>query len=110
MHCEKGSVIHVSHLSHEGAVTGRHSGRLLREAVVHALDTNDNVVVDFAGVDMITQSAADEFIGRIVRQHSAFVARISFTNCSREVADMLQWAAEQANSVFQSDAEGMIPV
>ena len=103
------TIIHISRLLHEGAVTGRHSGRLIREGVVQALDTNDNVVVDFAGVDMLTQSAADEFIGRIVRQHSALVARISFTNCSREVADMLQWAAEQANSVFQTDAKGMIP-
>jgi hypothetical protein len=58
---------------------------------------------------MITQSAADEFIGRIVRQHSSLVERISFANCSREVADMLQWAAEQANSVFQSNEGGMIP-
>ena len=104
------TIIQISHLLHEGAVTGRHSGRLIREGVVHALDANQNVVVDFAGMEMLTQSAADEFIGRIVRQHSALVARISFTNCSREVADMLQWAAEQANSVFQSDAEGMIPV
>jgi hypothetical protein len=103
------TIIQISHLLHEGAVTGRHSGRLIREAVVNALDTNQNVVVDFAGVDMLTQSAADEFIGRIVRQHAALVARISFTNCSREVADMLQWAAEQANSVFQSNADGMIP-
>jgi hypothetical protein len=101
-------VIHVNHLVLEGAVTGRHSGRLIREAVVQALDTKDNVAVDFAGVDMLAQSAADEFIGRIVRQHFALVARISFTNCSREVADMLQWAAEQANSAFQSDIEGMI--
>jgi len=103
------TILHVNHLLHEGAVTGRHSGRLIREGVVQALDTNDNVVVDFAGVDMLTQSAADEFIGRIVRQYATLVARISFTNCSREVADMLQWAAEQANSVFQTDAKGMIP-
>lgn len=103
------TTIHIRQLLHEGAVTGRHSGRLIREGVVRALDTNDNVVVDFAGVDMLAQSAADEFIGRIVRQHSALVARISFTNCSREVADMLQWAAEQANSVFESNAKGMIP-
>jgi hypothetical protein len=101
------TIIQISHLLHEGAVTGRHSGRLIREGVVHALDTSDNVVVDFAGVEMLTQSAADEFIGRFIRRHSALVARVSFINCSREVADMLQWAAEQANSVFQSN--GMIP-
>jgi hypothetical protein len=103
------TIIHVSHLLQEGAVTGRHSGRLIREGVVHALNTNENVVVDFAGVEMLTQSAADEFIGRMVRQHSALLARVSFANCSHEVAGMLQWAAEQANSVFKSDGEGMIP-
>jgi hypothetical protein len=98
-------IIHVSQLLRESAVMGRHSGRLIREGVVHALETEENAVVDFSGVEMLTQSAADEFIGRIVRQHFALVARISFANCSREVAEMLQWAAEQANAVFQSEDE-----
>jgi hypothetical protein len=102
------TIIQISHLLHEGVVTGRHSGRLIRERVVHALDTNQNVVADFAGVEMLTQSAADEFIGRIVRQHSVLVARVSFANCSHDVADMLQWAAERANSVFESNADEMI--
>jgi hypothetical protein len=103
------TIIHVSHLLNEGAVTGRHSGRLIREAVIHALVTKAKVAVDFAGVEMLTQSAADEFIGRIVRQHAVLVERISFANCSREVAAMLQWAAERADAAIQSDAEGMVP-
>jgi hypothetical protein len=102
------TTIRVSQVLHEGAVTGRHSGRILREGVVTALATAQVAEVDFAGVDLLTQSAADEFIGRIIRQHSDLLERLAFTNCSREVAQMLQWAAEHANSVFQA-GDGMVP-
>ena len=101
------STIRVSEVLHEGAVTGRHSGRVIREWVVGAFATGAIVEVDFTGVDLLTQSAADEFIGRIVRQHPDVIARLSFSHCSRDVAAILQWAAEHANTAFQS-GDGMV--
>jgi hypothetical protein len=99
------TIIQVSEVLHEGAITGRHSGRVIREKLVHACHAGDTVQVDFAGVDVITQSAADEFIGRIVRQHPEIIGRISFSNCATDVANMLQWAAEHADAVSQTERE-----
>jgi hypothetical protein len=99
------TTIRVSDVLHTGAITGRHTGRVLRESVVAALTRNPIVAVDFAGVDLLTQSAADEFIGRLVRQDADIVARISFSNCTPDVAGMLQWAAEHANSAFQGEGD-----
>ena len=102
------TTIRVSEVLHEGAITGRHSGRILRESIVAALDRSPIVAVDLAGVDLLTQSAADEFIGRLVRQHADIFARLSFSNCSRDVAGMLQWAAEHANSAFQAEGDMVV--
>ncbi len=97
--------IRVSDVLHTGAITGRHSGRVIRESVVAALASSPIVAVDFAGVELLTQSAADEFIGRLIRQHADIVSRVSFSNCARDVAGMLQWAAEHANSAFQAEGD-----
>lgn len=97
------AIIQVSKVLHEGAVTGRHSGRLLRESVVNASHTAGAIQVDFTGVNMITQSAADEFIGRIIRQQAHILERVSFSNCTSDVETMLQWAAEHANAVFANE-------
>ena len=96
------TIIKVSEVLHEGAITGRHSGRVIREMLVNACQTEETVQVDFAGVDVITQSAADEFIGRIARQHPGIIGQISFSNCATDVANMLQWAAENADAVNQT--------
>lgn len=96
------TIIQVSSLLHEGAITGRHSGRVLRESVVSASAAGNAVQVDFSRVDVITQSAADEFIGRIIRHHPQIMERISFSNCAPNVAGMLQWAAEHATAVFDT--------
>jgi len=63
------ATIRVSDVLHPGAITGRHSGRVIREGAVNACHAGNFVQMDFAGVDVITQSAADEFIGRMIRQH-----------------------------------------
>lgn len=99
------TIIKVSEVLHEGAITGRHSGRVIREMLVHACQTGNIAQVDFVGVDVITQSAADEFIGRIVRQHPEVMGQISFSNCTTDVANMLQWAAEHADAVSQTERE-----
>ena len=99
------TIIQVSVVLHNGAITGRHSGRVMRELLVNACHLGEPVQIDFAGVDVITQSAADEFIGRIVRQHPEIIGQISFSNCVTDVANMLQWAAENADAVNQTEPE-----
>ena len=99
--------IYVSTVLHDGAITGRHSGRILRENALAVLSVQPAAVMDFAGVELITQSAADEFIGRIFRQSPGLVDRIQFAHCSPAVAQMLQWAAEHANSVLEPGANAV---
>ena len=97
------TTIQVCRIFHSGVVTGRHSGRLLREAVSNAVDNWKTAVVDFSGVEVITQSAADEFVGRIVRERITLLDSVRFSNCSKEVADLLQWAAENADSTLSAE-------
>jgi hypothetical protein len=49
--------------------------------------------------EMITQSAADEFIGRIARHNEALLEGIRFQHCAEAVKEMIQWAADNAESV-----------
>ena len=89
---------------HPGAITGRHSGRVMREAVAAAVEQRGAVVVDFSDIEMITQSAADEFIGRIMREHPGWIRRMRFDHCEPGVQEMIQWAADHADAVIRAEA------
>ena len=95
------ATIQISSLLHEGAITGRHSGRVIREAVEQSMPIAGEVTLDFAGISLITQSSADEFIGRIVREHANWAHNLRFVHCVQDVEDMLQWAANHAFSVYE---------
>ncbi|MFH1067007.1 MAG: STAS-like domain-containing protein [bacterium] len=90
----------MKQLIHNGAITGRHSGKLLREAVCKELEQAEKVELDFQDITLFTQSAADEFIGRLTREKSELIDRIAFSHCQAEVQHMLEWAAENADSVI----------
>ena len=98
---EMKTVIKISSILHDGAITGRHCGRVMREAVASAFVCSDEVVLDFSGVEMITQSAADEFIGRIMRENPGWISQIQFNHCDEAVREMIQWSAAHADSVRQ---------
>ena len=93
------SVIHVQSVVRDTAVMGRYQGGLLRQLATEAVAAHGTVEMDFSGIEMITQSAADEFIGRIVRHDEATLDRIRFQHCAQAVKDMIQWAADNADSV-----------
>ena len=94
--------IAVSKAIHPGAITGRHSGRVIREAVAAAMQHRGTVVVDFSHIEMLTQSAADEFIGRIMREHPEWIQRMRFDHCEPGVQEMIQWAADHADAVYRA--------
>ena len=74
---------------------------MLREAVEKIMPIEGDVILDFVGISLLTQSSADEFIGRIVREHANWANHLRFVNCVQDVEDMLQWAANHANSVYE---------
>ena len=92
-------VIHVMQLAEDTSVAGRYQGGVLRRAVAEALSEHPEVSVDFSGIEMVTQSAADEFVGRIMRHDESMLDRIHFRNCADSVREMIQWAADNADSV-----------
>jgi hypothetical protein len=99
------TTIQIRSILHEGAITGRHSGRVIREAVAQAMPIAGEVVLDFAGINLITQSSADEFVGRIVREHQQWLPGLRFVNCAPDVQGMLQWAANHAFVVYEDHSQ-----
>lgn len=94
------TTILVHDIAQDTAVVGRFLGGELRKAVTQAIESNGSVIVDFTGIEMITQSSADEFVGRIVRENPQVIDGVQFIHCSPEVKSMIQWAAENADSVL----------
>ena len=87
---------HFSPLSGERYLRhGPVSGGVLRKMVAE----QGEVEMDFSGIEMMTQSAADEFIGRIVRHDNALLDLVRFQHCAPAVKEMIQWAADNADSV-----------
>lgn len=93
------AVIHVQSVVNDTSVMGRYQGGLLRQLASEAVSKHGSVEMDFTGIEMVTQSAADEFIGRIVRHEEALMEHIRFQHCAPAVKDMIQWAADNAESV-----------
>lgn len=91
--------IRVTQLLEDTSVVGRYQGGILRQSAIKALSKNSEVIMDFLGIEMITQSAADEFVGRIVRHEEFMLDRIHFRNCIANVREMIQWATDNADSV-----------
>lgn len=81
----------------DSVLAGRFTGRALREAVQEI--GASTIAVDFCGIEMITQSAADEFIGRLVRNSPELVRKLAFRNCIPDVRSALEWAAQNAFAV-----------
>lgn len=96
--------IKVRDVVQDDSVLGRYRGGELRRLAVEALAQESRVRFDFDGIVIITQSAADEFIGRLRRYDEPLLDRISFANCSEDVSHMLQWAADNAFSVSERQA------
>lgn len=91
--------IRVTQLLEDTSVVGCYQGGVLCQSAIKALSKNSEVMMDFSGIEMITQAAADEFVGRIARHEESMLDRIHFRNCTANVRKMIQWAADNADSV-----------
>ena len=96
--------IKVTDIVQDNSVLGRFRGGELRRAAVETLNQESRVRFDFDGIVVITQSAADEFVGRLRRYDEPLLDRIAFANCSEDVSHMLQWAVDNAFSVTERQA------
>lgn len=93
------TIVNVRSVVSDTSVMGRYQGGVLRRLAAESIASHGSVMMDFSGIEMITQSAADEFIGRIARHDEAMLDGIHFQHCAPSVREMIQWAADNAESV-----------
>ena len=91
--------IKIREIVQDDSVLGRYWGGELRRIAVQELLQEERIRFDFEGILLITQSAADEFIGRLRRYDEPLLDRISFAKCNEDVSHMLQWPMDNAFSV-----------
>jgi hypothetical protein len=96
--------IKVREIVQDDSVLGRFRSGELRRLAVEALKQEQRVRFDFDGSLLITQSAADEFVGRLRRYDEPWLDGSVFASCSEDVSHMLHWAMDKAFSVSKRQA------
>lgn len=66
-----------------------------------ALERGRTVVLDFAGVDLATQSFIHALIAAVVREDPATLERIDFKNCNDSVRSLVEIVVEYAQDEFE---------
>lgn len=87
----------------EKCISGKATGSFFRNEVQIAL-AKGPVIVDFEGIEVITQSFADEFLGPILAHEGQDILRtLKFKNCSEEVQTAILSTAHR----FLSDKQAV---
>lgn len=87
----------------------RATGQQLRFEIEEALNANDRVTLDFAGVGVVTQSYIDEAIGVLILQFGPGVLqRLSFKNCNEDVKAVLNYVAGTRSEDFLNSQSAVI--
>ncbi len=72
------------------------------DQLLPALESGDNVIVDFKGVTLTTQSFIHALLSEPIRRLGADVLdRIEFTNCGEEVKTLIEIVAEYSQEGLQ---------
>ena len=86
-----------------GAPGNRYSGAQARAAIEGALARNDSCAVDFAGIDSVTQSFADEAVGVLVRGRGPDVLdSLTFLHCVPAVRDVLEFVVDYSGQFWST--------
>ena len=77
----------------------RLSGEKVRKEMENAFKDNKAVILDFQGIDGITQGFADEIVGIFVRHYGKdFVKEnIKAENYNEEIKNILNWVVSYSN-------------
>ncbi|MDA8337026.1 MAG: STAS-like domain-containing protein [Peptococcaceae bacterium] len=90
-------------------IGSRHSGRILREKIEAVLGNSNIVLLDFDGINLVTQGFIDEALGVIIRRMGpAFQGRVHFKNCNELVQTVITMVATYSLAmVSESPCSGM---
>ncbi len=87
----------------EVCVGGKAGGAFLRRQIEAVIHQQHSVVLDFKGLDLITQGFCDEFLGPILQANGQEIFRqIKFRNCSEGVQAAILSTAHRFISDVQS--------
>jgi len=81
----------------------RMSGELVREQMEKAFDNGDTVVIDFDGIEDITQGFGDEIVGIFTRAYGKeFVKKnIKVINYSEDIKIILNWVVSYSLKYYK---------
>jgi len=87
-------------------IGSRQNGLVLREKIEIALSNSDAVILDFGGINLVTQGFIDEALGVIIRRMGiSFQKRIYFQNCNELVKTVITLVATYSLTMM-TDASG----
>lgn len=72
------------------------AARIRQEALVPALERNQDVILDFKDVDLATQSFVHAMLAAVVRDRPASLEHIMFENCNESIKSLIQIVVEYA--------------
>ncbi len=83
-----------------GSLVSRDAGFFLRLILERELKKNDIVILDFKGIDLITQGFGDELIGVLVRRKGLdFVkSKIKVQNAKDGIRTVLNWVVSYSKN------------
>ena len=69
----------------------REMGQELRMQVEESINNTENIVFDFAGIDIISHSYADEIFGKLIKKYglTKFKEHTNFLNANSFVTDII---------------------
>jgi hypothetical protein len=81
----------------------RVSGEIIREQMEKAINNGDTVVLDFDGIEDITQGFGDEIVGIFTRAYGKeFVKKnIKVVNYSEEIKVILNWVVSYSSKYYK---------
>jgi len=85
----------------------RVSGELVREQMEKAIDNGDTVVIDFDGIEDITQGFGDEIVGIFTRAYGKdFIKeKVKAINYSESVKTVLNWVVSYSSKYYKERQE-----
>ncbi|GAB6078142.1 STAS-like domain-containing protein [Hydrogenobaculum acidophilum] len=86
------------------SLTSRETGFIVRNIMEKELENNQNIVIDFEGIELITQGFGDEVVGVFVRKNGIdFVKnKISVVNANDFVRGTLNWVVSYSKKAAQN--------
>ncbi|NTW40536.1 MAG: STAS-like domain-containing protein [Cellulomonadaceae bacterium] len=89
-------------LSETGSFAGdKDAAAQIRDNYIRpTLARGKTVVLDFAGVDLATQSFVHALIAAVVREDPSSLSRVDFKNCNENVRSLVEIVVEYAQDEF----------